>query len=243
VVARARDDVGGGMGLFTTCGIEQGAVVWAEPRALQAAHAVPRSRAWIEALSPLCRKAYCHFMYQTGEDEYSSLPEFDALSLLPAPDDPSFSPALAASLEDYPSMRPADISSYMNHSCDPSTAFSDGGEEYVAVMVATRDLAPGDELTYEYATSENCDLCPAWECSCGAPRCRRRVTHADWRLSEVHRLGCAGALPNFPTACTEITLYIPTTDRDRDRCTGPGTGTGTGTGAGTPSRLSATFTL
>ena len=31
-------------------------------------------------------------------------------------------------------------------------------------MVATRDLFPGEEITYDYCTSEDCELTPEWEC-------------------------------------------------------------------------------
>ena len=35
---------------------------------------------------------------------------------------------------------------------------------YTGVMVATRDLFPGEEITYDYCTSEDCELTPEWEC-------------------------------------------------------------------------------
>ena len=53
-------------------------------------------------------------------------------------------------------------------SCSPTCWFVDGGDDYEGLMVATRDLGPGDELTYDYCTSEDCDLTPAWDCHCGA---------------------------------------------------------------------------
>jgi SET domain-containing protein len=52
----------------------------------------------------------------------------------------------------------------MNHSCGPTCVFVAGGEEYTGVMVATRDLFPGEEITYDYCTSEDCELTPEWEC-------------------------------------------------------------------------------
>ena len=69
-VARARNDVGGGMGIIAYSGIAAGEVVWAERvQAGPQITATPRTHAWIEALPPASRKAYCHFMYKTGEDE------------------------------------------------------------------------------------------------------------------------------------------------------------------------------
>ena len=54
----------------------------------------------------------------------------------------------------YPKVHTVDISNFMNHSADPTCWFVDGGVEYEGVMVATRDLRPGDEITFDYATSE-----------------------------------------------------------------------------------------
>lgn len=63
----------------------------------------------------------------------------------------------------------------VNHSCDPSCGLL--GE---TVLVARRDLEPGAELTFDYGT---CDASPydEFDCACGAPRCRGRVTGDDWR--------------------------------------------------------------
>lgn len=165
VVARPKDGAGGGMGLFTLMGIRKGEVVWAE-RAGMAADATPalRSRAWIEALPAPARKAYCHYMYKTGDDEFQSLAEFNELH----PDE-------------YPFVRTKDISNYMNHSCDPTCLFVDGGEAFVNVMVAARDLTPWEELSFDYCTSEDGDLSPCFDCRCTSAACRGRVTPEDWK--------------------------------------------------------------
>jgi hypothetical protein len=49
----------------------------------------------------------------------------------------------------------------------------------VVVMTASRDLVPGDELTFDYATSEDHEQ--NWKCLCGEATCRGRVTGDDWR--------------------------------------------------------------
>jgi len=148
--------------------------VWAEPaQDTFAQAALPRTRAWIEALPPDSKRAFCHFMYQTDEDEYQSLAEFNDLPV-----------------EDYPKVHTVDISNFMNHSADPSCWFVDGGDDYEGVMVATRDLRAGDEITFDYATSEACELSPEWDCLCGTAECRARVTPHDWqiqRLQEKYR--------------------------------------------------------
>ena len=166
VVARARHDVGGGMGLFCYNGLVKGEVVWAERKAAGSeVTAIPRTRAWIEALPPASKKAYCHFMYKTGEDEYQSLAEFNDMPI-----------------DQFPLVRTVDVSNYMNHSCDPTCVFVQGGDEYTGLMVAARDLMPGDEITYDYCTSEDCELSPAWDCHCRQPNCRGRITPYDWQL-------------------------------------------------------------
>ncbi len=66
-------------------------------------------------------------------------------------------------------------SCYMNHSCNPNAACL--GDE---ALVAIRDIFPGDEVAYDYATSEIDEwLWPDWECRCGAPNCRGVVSVRD----------------------------------------------------------------
>jgi uncharacterized protein len=63
----------------------------------------------------------------------------------------------------------------INHSCDPS-ALLQGSH----ALVARRDLAVGEEVTYDYATSDaNPHL--GFVCRCGAIGCRGRVSGDDWR--------------------------------------------------------------
>ena len=68
----------------------------------------------------------------------------------------------------------------MNHSCDANLWLADE-----ATVVARRDIAPGEELTQDYAlytTSPTWRIAP---CRCGAPDCRGVVTGDDWRLPAV----------------------------------------------------------
>jgi hypothetical protein len=69
--------------------------------------------------------------------------------------------------------------SYFNHSCAPNCGF-DGQ----IVLVAMRDIAPGEEVTFDYAM---CDSSPYDEfiCRCGAGNCRGKVTGSDWRTPEL----------------------------------------------------------
>lgn len=69
-----------GRGLFAAAPIAKGEVVWLEDHEAEPQHVVvARDRRWIEALPPGPKAAYKHFVYQTGEDEFESLPEFDVL--------------------------------------------------------------------------------------------------------------------------------------------------------------------
>ena len=107
---------------------------------------------------------------------------------------------------EYPEVRTVDVASYMNHSCAPTCWFVQGGEddEYEGLMVATRDLAPGDELSYDYCTSEDCDLTPAWDCHCGAAQCRGLIDPQDWRRPELQERYRGHFLPHISL---EITSY------------------------------------
>ncbi|MCZ2127232.1 MAG: SET domain-containing protein-lysine N-methyltransferase [Anaerolineales bacterium] len=63
-----------------------------------------------------------------------------------------------------------------NHSCDPNLGFS--GQ---VGLVAMRDVKAGEELTFDYATSDG-SAYDEFECRCGAKNCRGKVTGADWSL-------------------------------------------------------------
>lgn len=65
------------------------------------------------------------------------------------------------------------IERYMNHSCDPNTWWADDH-----TLVARRAIAAGEEVTYDYATTETAR---AWAmpCACGSPTCRDVVTNHD----------------------------------------------------------------
>ena len=53
-------------------------------------------------------------------------------------------------------------------------------------MVARRDIEPGEEITYDYATSETEDRFGFDKCLCSAgPLCRGKVTSTDWQLPEL----------------------------------------------------------
>ncbi|KAI7908285.1 uncharacterized protein BX663DRAFT_26934 [Cokeromyces recurvatus] len=64
---------------------------------------------------------------------------------------------------------------FMNHSCDPST-FMDVDH---SVVVATRDIAPDDELTFFYPSTE-WDMAQPFSCWCGSSKCIETVQGARY---------------------------------------------------------------
>jgi uncharacterized protein len=67
---------------------------------------------------------------------------------------------------------------FSNHSCEPNI-----GVQGQIVFVAMRDIAAGEELTHDWATTDDEDYC--MECRCGAATCRKIVTGKDWQKPEL----------------------------------------------------------
>ncbi|MBI2624089.1 SET domain-containing protein [Candidatus Parcubacteria bacterium] len=67
----------------------------------------------------------------------------------------------------------------MNHSCDPT-----GVQTSDDNIIARRDVKPGEEITYDYATTEEDPEWRMW-CRCGSQNCRGVITGNDWKLPEV----------------------------------------------------------
>jgi len=99
-----------------------------------------------------------------------------------------------------------EVSDFTNHSCDPTTVFDNSS----GTMIALRDLHPGDEITYDYATSETTKW--PWSsdglpCACGSEDCRGRIHFDDWRLPQLRaRYGKHGFIPYIQTRMDEV-LY------------------------------------
>jgi len=74
-----------------------------------------------------------------------------------------------------------DTTDYINHSCDPNIGLS-GPAEFVAM----RDIAAGEEITFDYAISES-DPCWILRCDCGRPGCRRVIRGTDWKKPELQQ--------------------------------------------------------
>lgn len=92
-------------------------------------------------------------------------------------------------------LRLDDDSLAFNHSCAPSAALAKRSD-----LVALRDLAPGEEVTYDYATNSsvrNRFVMP-FECACGAPGCRRRIGNlASVPVERLRAYLAAGLLQDY----------------------------------------------
>jgi len=69
---------------------------------------------------------------------------------------------------------------YINHSCSPNAAIV--GQ---IVFVAMRDIDSNEEITADWATTDDLDY--AMECRCGSPECRGTITGKDWMKAELQR--------------------------------------------------------
>ena len=69
---------------------------------------------------------------------------------------------------------------FSNHSCEPNI-----GVKGQIVFVAMRDIDAGEELTHDWATTDDDDY--EMECKCGALSCRRIITGKDWRRKDLQQ--------------------------------------------------------
>lgn len=72
----------------------------------------------------------------------------------------------------------------INHSCDPNTGIRDntyGGFDFIAL----RDIAPNEEITWDYETSEYVSIAVA-QCLCDAANCRTVIRGFRDRRHDPH---------------------------------------------------------
>lgn len=63
-----------------------------------------------------------------------------------------------------------------NHSCDPNAGLTWSNEGLPIHLVAIRDIAKGEEVTFDYSTdTEEWDPVLGFECCCASEKCRRRI--------------------------------------------------------------------
>ena len=69
---------------------------------------------------------------------------------------------------------------FSNHSCEPNIGVS--GQ---VVFVAMRDIAAGEELTHDWAMTD--DDSESMACRCGTASCRGTVTGKDWMRPDLRK--------------------------------------------------------
>jgi SET domain-containing protein len=69
---------------------------------------------------------------------------------------------------------------YSNHSCNANIGLR--GE---ITFVAMRDIAAGEELTHDWAMTDDDD--DTQDCHCGAENCRGKVTGKDWQRPDLQK--------------------------------------------------------
>ena len=67
---------------------------------------------------------------------------------------------------------------YTNHSCDPNL-----GMLGHVTFVAIRDICAEEELTHDWAMTDDDDYSVA--CNCGVPNCRKILSGKDWQRPEL----------------------------------------------------------
>jgi hypothetical protein len=72
-----------------------------------------------------------------------------------------------------------DPADYANHSCEPNAGLLGN-----SLVVAMTDIAPGDEICFDYAMCDDDDY-DEFVCACGTPTCRGLITGADWQRPEL----------------------------------------------------------
>lgn len=98
---------------------------------------------------------------------------------------------------------------YVNHSCNPNAGLS--GQ---ICLVAMHEIAPGEEVRFDYAM---CDSLPydEFDCECGEPNCRGRVTGADWKIKELQERYAGYFSPYLQSHIDELNAGRPRKDQFR----------------------------
>jgi SET domain-containing protein len=69
---------------------------------------------------------------------------------------------------------------FLNHSCEPNVGFAGN-----IVLVAMRDISPGEELTTDYALFDGHGA--IMHCQCRTSSCRGTISGRDWQRPELQR--------------------------------------------------------
>lgn len=84
---------------------------------------------------------------------------------------------------------PIDAAEYVNHCCQPNT-----GLVGQITLAALRRIEPGEEITFDYATTDSSDFL-GFSCACAKSPCRGMVAPDDWRRADVQATNCGHFSP------------------------------------------------
>ncbi|GAB4524319.1 MAG: hypothetical protein Fur0018_07820 [Anaerolineales bacterium] len=71
--------------------------------------------------------------------------------------------------------KPPEAADFINHACEPNV-----GIQGQIVLVAMRQIAPGEELCFDYAMTDGSPY-DEFDCACGAASCRKHISGEDWK--------------------------------------------------------------
>ncbi len=79
-----------------------------------------------------------------------------------------------------PTKEDLDLTATINHSCEPNAGFLD-----TIIIIALRDIPPGEEITWDYAFSQT-TFAP-FECNCKSKNCRKTIHPDDWKIKSIQK--------------------------------------------------------
>ncbi len=76
-------------------------------------------------------------------------------------------------------VEPIDAAELINHCCQPNCGLS--GQ---IALVALRPISPGEEITFDYGTTDSSEFL-SFPVACGKSPCRKRLRPDDWQRADV----------------------------------------------------------
>ncbi len=68
----------------------------------------------------------------------------------------------------------------INHSCNPNA-----GVQGQILLVARRDILPGEEIFFDYETTDIVNM--SFDCFCGSTNCRKKINGSSWRKKKFQK--------------------------------------------------------
>ncbi len=78
-----------------------------------------------------------------------------------------------------------ELDDYVNHSCDPNCGIR--VEDNRLFLAAVRDIAPGEEITWDYSTHLQENFGWTMKCGCGSNNCRKVIGDFQYLPSDLQK--------------------------------------------------------